>query len=348
MRFVRKLIIFCAAILLLSGCAHTEAKERFTEASDLLGQAEYDKAIGVFEGLIADNEYTAECWRGIGIARMETGAYTEASIAFSRSKLAMTNQGPAFARDLEEYTAYCRMKTGKTAEAEAIYDTLIAEEAEPNLLYMRGRLLMAEGRTEEALADFDQAASLTDDYRLVVSIYEVFRNYKMNTYGAEFLSRAHDMAEKNEREHYGRAVISYYLQNYDQAKEELLLALRNDADDEHAVLLLGRTYLAMDDPANARAMFREYLDNPRCAAASCNGLALCDMLDGSYDSALSHIREGLALQDEAVNESLLYNEIVVYEYKKEWETAKIKAAAFHTMFPDNEAGQREYEFLMTR
>ena len=115
MRFVRKLIIFCAALLLLSGCAHTDAKERFTEASDLLGQAEYDKAIGVFEGLIADNEYTAESWRGIGIARMETGAYTEASIAFSRSKLAMTNQGPAFARDLEEYTAYCRMKTGKTA-----------------------------------------------------------------------------------------------------------------------------------------------------------------------------------------------------------------------------------------
>ena len=95
-------------------------------------------------------------------------------------------------------------------------------------------------------------------------------------------------------------------------------------------------------------MFREYLDNPRCAAASCNGLALCDMLDGNYDSALSHIAEGLSLHDEAVNESLLYNEIVVYEYKQEWETARIKAAAFTTMFPSNEAGQREYDFLMTR
>ena len=54
----------------------------------------------------------------------------------------------------------------KTAEAEAIYDTLIAEEAEPNLLYMRGRLLMAEGRTEEALADFDQAASIFTAWHL--------------------------------------------------------------------------------------------------------------------------------------------------------------------------------------
>ena len=135
---------------------------------------------------------------------------------------------------------------------------------------------------------------------------------------------------------------------YDEAKEELIAALRSNPDDEKAVLLLGKTYLAMDDAANARAMYREYLDNPNCAAASYNGLAMCDLKERNYRSALQNIKDGLACNDDTIMESLLYNEIIVYEHMQDWTTARVKAAAFAATFPTNEAGQRENEFLSTR
>ena len=45
---------------------------------------------------------------------------------------------------------------------------------------------------------------------------------------------------------------------------------------------------------------------------------------------------------------LLYNEIVVYEKKHDFQTAKQKAEEFMQLYPDDEAGQREYDFLSTR
>ena len=45
---------------------------------------------------------------------------------------------------------------------------------------------------------------------------------------------------------------------------------------------------------------------------------------------------------------LLYNEIVVYEKKMDFATAKQKAEEFMQLYPDDEAGQKEYDFLITR
>ena len=207
---------------------------------------------------------------------------------------------------------------------------------------------MSEGDTQGAGEDFSAAAALSSDYNLYISIYELYKEYKMDANGADFLQRALDMAKDQESDHYGMGVIQYYLQNYDEAKEELIEDLRQNQNDERAVLLLGKTYLAMDDAANARAMYREYLDNPNCAAASYNGLAMCDLQEKNYRSALQNIKEGLACNDDTIMESLLYNEIIVYEHMQDWTTAKVKAAAFAATFPTNEAGQRENAFLSTR
>ena len=344
----RILPVIIAAVLLLAGCGMQEDKAAFAAASDHLLAHEYTEAEKAFTGLIERDIYTAASYRGLGIAQLMRAAYSESAISFSKAKLNGTQQSPEFQRDVDKYLAYCSVKQGKTAEAEEMYDRLIGENAEADILYMRGRIRMADGRITEAGEDFTKAASLSSDYNLFISIYELYREDNMHADGAEFLTRALEIAEREKNDHYGRGVIQYYLENYTQAKEELIEALRNDPDDAQAVLLLGKVYLAIDDAANARAMYREHLTNPECAAAAYNGLAMCDLKEGNYDSALRNITEGLALKDSKVNESLLYNEIIVYEHRQDWETARIKAASFAAQFPANEAGQRENAFLASR
>ncbi|MBE5996553.1 MAG: tetratricopeptide repeat protein [Lachnospiraceae bacterium] len=352
MKYSRKTVLTLTAVLLigilLAGCSGSEPKAAFEEAQTALAERRYSDAITGFEAVIAQDRYLAESYRGLGIALLQQTSYAEAAIAFNKSILNSEGQKDEFLRDVNKYLAYCRLKQGRVSEAKEMYAELIAAQEEPDILYMMGRIKMSEGDTQGAGEDFSSAAALSTDYNMYISIYELYKEHKMDANGADFLQRALDMARTQESDHYGMGVIQYYLQNYEEAKAELIEDLRQNQNDERAVLLLGKTYLAMADAANARAMYREYLDNPNCAAASYNGLAMCDLQEKNYRSALQNIKDGLACNDDTIMESLLYNEIIVYEHMQDWTTAKVKAAAFAATFPTNEAGQRENAFLSTR
>lgn len=342
------LTVLMLAAAVLSGCVGSEPKAAYEAAQTALEERRYDEAITGFETLIGEERYLAESYRGLGIAMLQQASYAEAAINFNKSILNSEGQKDDFIRDVRKYLAYCRLKQGRVSEAKEMYDELLTDKKEADLLYMRGRIEMSEGDTQSAGEDFSAAAELTADYNMYISIYELYKEHKMDANGADFLQKALDMAKNQESDHYGMGVIQYYLQNYEEAKAELIEDLRQNRNDERAVLLLGKTYLAMDDAANARAMYREYLDNPSCAAASYNGLAMCDLQEKNYRSALQNIKQGLACNDDTIMESLLYNEIIVYEHMQDWTTAKVKAAAFAATFPTNEAGQRENAFLSTR
>ena len=43
-----------------------------------------------------------------------------------------------------------------------------------------------------------------------------------------------------------------------------------------------------------------------------------------------------------------YNEIICYEQQSDWENAKAKITEYINKYPDDEAAQREAEFLQTR
>ena len=83
------------------------------------------------------------------------------------------------------------------------------------------------------------------------------------------------------------------------------------------MLLLGMVYRAQGDTSNARSMYQQYVSaDDSDPAKGYNGLALCDMDDGSYDSALENISKGLEDASTEEMQDLLFNEIVVYE--KSW------------------------------
>ena len=106
--------------------------------------------------------------------------------------------------------------------------------------------------------------------------------------------------------------------------------------------------LFRSDIADARAVFREHTKQESTAAGAWNGLALCDIAEQDYESALRNVEEGLQTADENAIQGLLFNEIVIYEHMRDWKTARSKAAAYVGRYPADEAGLREYEFLSSR
>ena len=91
------------------------------------------------------------------------------------------------------------------------------------------------------------------------------------------------------------------------------------------MIFLGEVYLSKNDLESARASYEDYIQEEADAAQGYNGLALCDLAEGDYESALNNIQNGIQQADTEEMQDLLFNEIVVYEKSLDFETAKGKS-----------------------
>ena len=351
MRKIR-ILAACALAAVLSfsaaGCAKSDAKKLYGTASKELEKQSYDDAAKDFQKVIDEGYYIPESYRGLGLAQMCEQDYPDASISFEKSLLNVEGQSRSFQRDVNLYLAHCREMQGETDKALDIYNDLINQSADAEVLFLRGRLLLKTDQDSAAEADFDRAVQLSSDYVLYINIYEVYADEDKGADGARYLEEALKTANATADDYYHQGLIHYYLQDYDDAKDALTKALKADSEDTASLYLLGKVYLATGDTADARAVYKDYVSDKENGAGAYNGLALCDIADGNYDSALQNIKDGLTFNDSSVNQALLYNEIVVYEKQHDWSTATTLAASYIAEYPSDEAGLKEYEFLSSR
>ena len=351
MRKIR-ILAACALAAVLSfsaaGCAKSDAKKLYGTASKELEKQSYDDAAKDFQKVIDEGYYIPESYRGLGLAQMCEQDYPDASISFEKSLLNVEGQSRSFQRDVNLYLAHCREMQGETDKALDIYNDLINQSADAEVLFLRGRLLLKTDQDSAAEADFDRAVQLSSDYVLYINSYEVFADEDKGADGSRYLEEALKTANATADDYYHQGLIHYYLQDYDDAKDALTKALKADSEDTASLYLLGKVYLATGDTADARAVYKDYVSDKENGAGAYNGLALCDIADGNYDSALQNIKDGLTFNDSSVNQALLYNEIVVYEKQHDWSTATTLAASYIAEYPSDEAGLKEYEFLSSR
>lgn len=348
MTFMRKykrkgiLLAGLCVLLLGAGCKDADMEAQFEEAAVLLEDGSYTEAAAGFQKVADSGERLPEAYRGLGIAEFYLGNYAEASIALSKSLLYLEKENPEFEKDVNSYLALSRGERMEYEEAISIYDKLLIEYPEAEYYYLRGKCYIAKKDFEAAKKDFDAAAAISTDASMFINIYEIYDNLQMNADGSAYLELGLQVVD--EHDYYSRGLIHYYLQEYGNAREVLIESVNKDRNAD-AMLLLGKVYLAMEDVASARAMYQEYVGHEDVAAEAYNGLALCDIEEGNYDSALAYIQKGLELGDEKVQKSLLYNEICVYEYLNDWETAKAKVTEYLGKYPTDEAAVREQQFL---
>ena len=258
----------------------------------------------------------------------------------------MDDPDKEFKKDVQFYLAQARMDYGEVDKAIEVYSEILKAGEDEQAFFLRGKAYISMEDYKNAEKDFQRALEGCEDYNLYINIYQIYVDHNKAVDGDAYLKMALELEPQDGEDCYHRGRIYEYEKNYEAARDELKTAMEQGYED--AMLLLGRVYLEMEDPASARSMYQEYLKKSEQGAKAYNGLAMCDIYDGAYDSALENIAQGLKENSKEDEQGLLYNEIVAYEYKRDFATAKEKMKIYLEQYPEDEAALRENEFLSTR
>ena len=312
----------CLSLGLLTGCNVGDTKN-YKQAAQDLEQGNYEAALEEYETAISEGVKPAQSYRGAGVAKLKLGNYEEA-ITYFNDALKCDKVGKALKKDILSYRAVAYLKV-KDYEAALEDCQTLAEnyKMDADLYFLTGETALAMDSYEEASANFEQAYGEDATY-----------------------DRAMSGTAKNAEDHCDRGRVYYYMDDYENAESELKQAI--DGDNTEALVLLGMVYMDKGDSANAKAMFQQYVSQAENGAKGFNGLALCDIEDGDYDSALSDIESGIHEAGAEDMQSLLFNEIVVYEKKLDFQTALQKAQEYLELYPEDKTVKKELAFLKTR
>ena len=254
------------------------------------------------------------------------------------------------------YRATAELKSGLNDAAMADCQTLAESYSmDAETYYLTGCVALAMDSYDEASSNFTEAYGEDATYDRAIQIYEAYLDKDMEADGTRYLEAALSSEAKDTDDMCARGRIYYYMDYYGTATTELANASSKGSTE--AVLLLGMVYGAQQDYVNARAMYQQYINkmqdnteknSTKTAASGYNGLAVCDIAEGNYDSALENINSGIAAASDDEMQSLLFNEIVVYEKKLDFSTAQEKAQSYVGMYPEDEEAAHELAFLKSR
>ena len=333
-------------MLMLTGCGGQNKKTQDQAVTDL-EQGSYDYALEGYKSSITAGYKSAQSYRGAGIASLHLGNYQDA-IDYLTSGLNDEKAGKTLKKDMLAYRATAEMKSELFDAAMADCQTIAEDYAmDADTYYLTGCVALAMDSYDEASTNFTDAYDADASYEMAIEIYEAYLEKDMEADGTRYLEAALKTEPKNAEDYCNRGKVYYYMEDYSNAQKELTEAVNQKSTE--GMLLLGMVYRAQGDTSNARSMYQQYVSaDGSDPAKGYNGLSLCDMDDGSYDSALENISKGLEDASTEEMQDLLFNEIVVYEKKLDFSTALSKMQEYIKMFPDDENAAKELTFLQSR
>lgn len=345
----KKIICLLAAglgALLLTGCGG-ENQKTYEQANADLEEANYDYALNEYQACISAGYKLAQSYRGSGIVKLRTGDY-QGAIDDLTNALNDEKTGKSDRKDLLEYRAAAELKAELYDQAMADCQTLAEDYSlNANDYYLTGCVALAMDSYDEASSNFSEAYGSDSTYEMAIQIYEAYLGQDMEADGTRYLEAALKTEAKTADDYCERGKVYYYMDDYENARTELTTAA--DKGSTEATLILGMVYMAQGDTSNARSFYQQYIDaDGDDPAKGYNGLALCDISDGNYDSALQNISQGLGDATSDEMRDLLFNEIVVYEKKLDLSTALSKAQEYVQTFKDDDAAAKELTFLQSR
>ena len=352
-----KTVLILAAVtgaLLLGGCG-SEKTKTYEQAGKDLSQGSYKYALEEYQSSIQNGVKLAQSYRGAGIASLRLGKYEDAVNNFTEA-LNCDNVSKSLRKDILSYRATAELKAGNYEDAMADCQTLGEDfSMDASSYFLTGKVALAMDSYEEAASNFKQAYGEDATYDMAIQIYEAYLDKDMEADGTRYLEAVLSTEAKGAEDLCSRGRIYYYMGDYTNAQKELTDASNQGSTE--ALLVLGMVYGAQSDYANARAMYQQYInqklddtsgDQTQTAAQGYNGLAVCDMAEGNYDSALENISSGISIASDDEMQSLLFNEIVAYEKKLDFSTAQEKAVSYVGMYPEDEEAAKELDFLKSR
>ena len=331
----------------MSGCKLKKTEDHMTTAVQLIENFEYEEALLTLEEAAADGENKQQIARAKGIAYVGLTRYEEATECFLEA-LSYSSIFPSdLDYDLNYYLADAYEKMGNSEQAVGVYtDIRTLKPNEVNAHILRGRLYLIGGEYEKALTDFNRTVALDKDgYDLRIEIAGLLSSAGYEEEGLKYLQ---EFLSENEKKlsDYDKGRIYYYMGDFENAKLSLEKAKSNDS--QQVILLLGKSYEQLGDFNYATSVYKNYLDEHSQAAEIFNQLGLCKLKSGEYEEALSAFRSAANVENNGMERTLEFNQIIAYEYTGDFKQAAILMESYLKKYPDDETALREYEFLKTR
>ncbi len=335
------------AATLLSGCGAGEKLNYTAQGMAAVEALEYEEALDCFAGAQEEGEDEQLLYRGMGIAYLGLTKYEDAIDYLEAALKAGGSSVQDVDFDINYYLATAYYKVGRAQDAIDVYSAILAlRPREKNAFYLRGLVKLSMGDFEGAQADFGQAVDLDSrDYDQMIRIYMALEEYGYKDAGLVYLQNALTENEKSISD-YDMGRICYYMGDYENARN--YLTRLKPATDYGAALYLGRTYEALGDYNYASDIYAGYTENDQSKAEIYNQLGLCRMKMGEYEAALTAFQAAMNIEDNGMMQTLKFNEIVTYEYMRDYKTAAALMSSYLKSYPDDETAKREYEFLRTR
>lgn len=138
---------------------------------------------------------------------------------------------------------------------------------------------------------------------------------------------------------------------YEEAAAEFQKAVDDNKNAGDAYRGIGIAKWELEDYEGAKEAFLSALENGAEKTGTIyNFIGCCDLKLKDSSSALNYFNLGIDLEgnSEELNQEMRFNAIAAYEQIGDWESAKVKLAEYLEDYPDDEAAQKEMEFLNTR
>lgn len=331
----------------LMGCKLRE-KSEYTEAAFSFVEArQYEEALEAFSIAEEQGEEPQSIARGRGIAYAGLTQYEKAiesyldALSYSDLSVDMVDY------DLNYYLADAYEKIGNTDKAKAVYDDILTlKENEMNALFLRGKIYLQDGYYDLAIQDFEKTIALEKDaYDLRIEIAGLM---SLAGYHEEGMAYLNSFLMENEKKlsDYDKGRIFFYMQDYENAK--LALEMAKGENSEKVILLLGKTYEQLGDYNYATSVYKNYLAENTDAAEIYNQLGLCKLKSEEYEEALSAFKSAANVENNGMERTLLFNQIVAHEYTGNFRQAYVLMEDYLKKYPEDEMAIREFEFLKTR
>lgn len=285
-------------------------------------------------------------YREQGIALLEDGNYPGAIEAFKNSLAESHGFIEDVDYDINKYLGWAYYQNGDYEDALYVYNAILdMTPKDTEVYYYRAVTLLKLERLSEAEEDFLKYTSkYPKDYDVHIDVYFCLMDAGYTTEARSYLQARIQNAKNISDYDLGR--ISYYLEDYSNAR--VYLEKAKDMSDPDTILMLGKTYEAIEDYNYAASIYNTYLSNKGNNAAVYNQLGVCRLRMKDYDAAILAFDAGLSLEDEDWKQELLYNEAICYEYTLDFETAYEKLSEYLAIYPKDELAKRELVFLETR
>ncbi len=282
-----------------------------------------------------------------GISYMENGKYEEALTEFQNALDLSLGEIGEEEVDICFYKAESLYRLGRIEEALGVYSAILDYEDNAKAYFLRGNLYYSLGEEVKALNDYSEALKKDKkNYDLYIGVFEALTAHDRGKEAQEYLNQALEIGGDTAYDKMQKGRIYFLLGESYTALSLLEEAIKGKETD--AYYYLAEIQELLGDTKAAEESIASYVDGDKLDSYKLFQVANDQLGKGNVNVALECVEKALALENVPNKQILMKTQVICYEQKGDFATAKKLIKEYVETYPEDEEALREYTFLESR